>query len=435
MKGTREGPTTRARASTIAAACESVKAIFRRSPARDPAERRREPLQSTAAPARTRERPLASELVTFPVPPRRRWVYGVPVLTYTPDSPLRGGFAIAAGRRVALLGPEAGLDVALTVHHLLSDPGVPMADALDLVRESTVARQFAFVELASDESRTAKVALRGDVRVDLGSATSRFAWPDGATWVTADAENVALVRLSLGDAPADEPSMPMYGGVVYARDLVVHASAMDVPAEQPAPSLATEDVDDVELTVLMEETVAAAREAAKAREADEARRLAGVAPLTPREVPPAYTQASPQAPRASEAGATPTRPSLAPQRVDLSSLMRPATWTLKLPDGHELDAGSSIVVGRRPWRHDPDETSTYYILAPSPSRQISGKHLEFSVVGDELRARDLESTNGTLLLTHDKPPRLLTDGRSVSLGEGDTLDLGEGFQIVVGERR
>lgn len=360
------------------------------------------------------------------------------MLTYTPDSPLRGGFAIAAGRRVALLGPDAGLDVALTVHHLLADAGVPMADALDLVRESTVARQFAFVELAADGSHTAKVALRGDVRVDLGSATSRFAWPDGATWVTADAENVALVRLSLGDAPADEPSMPMYGGVVYARDLVVHASDLDQRADAPSgtPEAAEQDADDVELTVLMEETVAAAREAAKAREADEARRLAGVAPVTPPALPVAETS-DPADSRDEQA--TPARgsarPSLAPQRVDLSSLMRPATWTLRLPDGHELDAGSSIVVGRRPWRHDPDETSTYYILAPSPSRQISGKHLEFSVVGDELRARDLESTNGTLLLTPDKPPRLLTDGRSVSLGQGDTLDLGEGFQIVVGERR
>lgn len=92
-------------------------------------------------------------------------------------------------------------------------------------------------------------------------------------------------------------------------------------------------------------------------------------------------------------------------------------------------------MGRQPWRTDPDETSTYYILAPSPGRQISGKHLEFSVVGDQLQARDLRSTNGTIVMAQDRPPHLLTDGNSVTLESGDTLDLGEGFRIVVGERR
>lgn len=229
------------------------------------------------------------------------------MLTYTPESPIKGGFAIAAGRRVALLGPDAGLDVALTVHRLLADPGVPMADALDLVRESTVARQFAFVELAADASRTAKVALRGDVRVDLGSATSHFAWPDGATWVTADAENVALVRLSLGDAPDTEPSMPLHGGVVYARDLVVHASDVDEPADEPIASQTPEDSDEVELTVLMEETVENARKAEEARAADRARQLTKGAQA-----------------RQAAVGANPpqteSKPSRTPQKVDLEPL-------------------------------------------------------------------------------------------------------------------
>jgi pSer/pThr/pTyr-binding forkhead associated (FHA) protein len=99
-----------------------------------------------------------------------------------------------------------------------------------------------------------------------------------------------------------------------------------------------------------------------------------------------------------------------------------------------LDAAPQIVVGRRPWRTDPDETSTYYIVAPSPRKEISGKHVEFAVVGDELQARDMGSTNGTLVIAPDKPPRLLHEGRAVRLDIGDTLDLGEGFRIVVGAR-
>ncbi|MFV0634872.1 FHA domain-containing protein [Demequina sp.] len=92
------------------------------------------------------------------------------------------------------------------------------------------------------------------------------------------------------------------------------------------------------------------------------------------------------------------------------------------------------MVGRRPWRSDPDETQTYYVKAPSPHREISSKHVEFTVAGGQLRARDLDSTNGTLVESADKPPRLLRGGNATRLDVGDVLDLGEGFRIVVGSR-
>jgi len=57
------------------------------------------------------------------------------------------------------------------------------------------------------------------------------------------------------------------------------------------------------------------------------------------------------------------------------------------------------------------------------------------MVGTALQARDLGSTNGTLVFTHDKAPLLLREGRAVRLNIGDTLDLGEGFRIVVGARK
>lgn len=331
------------------------------------------------------------------------------MLTYTPQSPDQGGFAIAAGRRVALLSADASGDTALALHRLLSQQGLPLSAALELLRESTVCKRFAVVELAPSGAPHARIALRGDVRVDLGSASmSRFEWPEGATWVTAMAEGIALMRLSLGDVPADAPHLPLLEGVVHASDLVVS------PADASADAGEEGGDEDTDLTVLLDSTVVKARAAEQARMEQ---RLLGTQVTAPVEQP------------------HDVRPSRTPQRVDLSSLMAPAAWTLRLPDGNELTAGGSIVVGRRPWRSDPDETSTYYIVAPSPGKQISGKHLEFSVVGHELRARDLESTNGTLVLTPDRPPRLLTAGRSVTLDTGDTLDLGEGFQIVVGERR
>lgn len=126
-----------------------------------------------------------------------------------------------------------------------------------------------------------------------------------------------------------------------------------------------------------------------------------------------------------------------PKPVDLAELMASSPshlWTLTLPDGNELFAAPQIVVGRRPWRSDPDETQTYYVKAPSPHREISGKHVEFTVAGGQLSARDLDSTNGTVVESADRAPRLLRDGNATQLDVGDVLDLGEGFRIVVGAR-
>ncbi|MFN3866991.1 MAG: FHA domain-containing protein, partial [Demequina sp.] len=127
-----------------------------------------------------------------------------------------------------------------------------------------------------------------------------------------------------------------------------------------------------------------------------------------------------------------------PLPVDLASLMasEPSPlWTLTLPDGNELFAAPLIVVGRRPWRSDPAETQTYYVKAPSPHREISSKHVEFTVSGGQLRARDLNSTNGTVVESQGRAPRLLRDGQDTALAVGDVLDLGEGFRIVVGSKR
>ncbi|CAN5303538.1 hypothetical protein BH11ACT3_BH11ACT3_12440 [soil metagenome] len=133
------------------------------------------------------------------------------------------------------------------------------------------------------------------------------------------------------------------------------------------------------------------------------------------------------------------RPNVAPvlgskRTVDLASMMNPPAWTLQLPDGSEFEVTTPAVVGRRPWRTTPDETTTFYVVAPSPKREISGVHLEVAIVGDELQARDLNSTNGTLVLTASRSPRLLHGGRSTTLRTGDILDLGESFRISVGTR-
>jgi len=109
-------------------------------------------------------------------------------------------------------------------------------------------------------------------------------------------------------------------------------------------------------------------------------------------------------------------------------------WILRLPDGNELDADGTIVIGRTSWEHEDDADEVKHVSVPSPMRQISGSHLELALVDGELVARDLDSTNGTIVLTPERPPRLLHGGSTTSLQTGDILDLGESFRIVVSSR-
>jgi hypothetical protein len=104
-----------------------------------------------------------------------------------------------------------------------------------------------------------------------------------------------------------------------------------------------------------------------------------------------------------------------------------------LPDGNELDAATPILVGRRPWTSDFDTQSAVHVAVPSPLREVSGIHLELREIEGSLHARDLHSTNGTIVLTPTRPPRLLDGGRTTALVVGDVLDVGEGFQIVIVE--
>ena len=102
-----------------------------------------------------------------------------------------------------------------------------------------------------------------------------------------------------------------------------------------------------------------------------------------------------------------------------------------MPDGSELDLAKPIVVGRRPWRSMVEDVTSIHVVAPSPRREISGVHLELAVRHGELEARDLASTNGTIIFSGSRAPRLLHESKSSALRPGDILDLGEGFQLFV----
>ncbi len=309
------------------------------------------------------------------------------MFTYAPPGPAASGFAVVTDRFLGLVSADASADTVSALHRALDSDSARIDDGLAVVSGARTVERFALAEFVEGPERIVLVAVHGDIVVDFdGAASSRFTWPDGAAWITGEARGVATLRLSLATAPSRSVHLPLRNGAVGAS-----AVAME-------PSV---DPEEVARATAPSPTVAPAQTPATAgtQEAAQSRSL-----------------------------------ERQPRRIDLADLMSSKTWTLTLPDGNELVAAPQIVVGRRPWRSSPDETSTYYILVPSPHRQVSGKHVEFAVVGGELHARDLDSTNGTLVLTPDKPPRLLHSGHAVNLGVGDTLDLGEGFRIVVGTR-
>jgi pSer/pThr/pTyr-binding forkhead associated (FHA) protein len=131
-----------------------------------------------------------------------------------------------------------------------------------------------------------------------------------------------------------------------------------------------------------------------------------------------------------------------PPRARLTSAVLEATaqsasgngWVLTLPDGSEIEVGLPVVIGRRPWTAEPDEREVVHVVAPSSKREISGIHLELSLSNGVVQARDLNSTNGTIVRTKSRPPRLLHSGGITELAAGDILDVGEDFSIALGDR-
>jgi hypothetical protein len=315
------------------------------------------------------------------------------MFAYVPaDAPTGMGHAVVTDRFVCLLGEENDAGVAVELYRLLERSSTTIADVLDVFALHGGAKRFAIVEVLDPAERVVQVAVSGEIAVDLAGATStRLSGPTGATSFNGEVRGVHTLRLTLGTHGVDATPLPIRRGVVRTRDIAIDAAA-------GGPSALTSTVDDLLLTV-------------------------------PIQVPlPVAGAPSAAQPVVVETRAEPARP----QRVDLGLGSRPLV--LHLPDGSELEPSTPVVLGRRPWRTTPEETTTLYVVAPSPRREISGIHLEVAVVDGQLVARDLESTNGTIVLTPTLPPRLLHEGRSIALREGDILDLGEDFRISVGIR-
>lgn len=314
------------------------------------------------------------------------------MFAYAPAPDGVKGYAVAADGFVGLVSTEGAPTLSDRLYEAVNLPDPVIADILDVLEEEPVPVAFALMEIINPETRAVSITVRGDVLVDLGgNTTTRFQWPEGAMWMSGEAAGVDSVGIALTGHAGAPATLAITRGAIAAS----HVTAELVPGSRrrlPAPI-----PGNAEDTILYE-----------------AISMQGSDGPLPMPEPDSHRTAS---------------------SVPLADLGGSGNWTLHFPDGSEIEASSRIVVGRKPWRHDSGETATPYIVAPSPRKEISAKHLELAVVGGQLKATDLGSTNGTLVISGRKAPRLLRDRAVVSLRQGDTLDLGEGFRIVVGARK
>jgi hypothetical protein len=108
-------------------------------------------------------------------------------------------------------------------------------------------------------------------------------------------------------------------------------------------------------------------------------------------------------------------------------------WTLVASDGTRYPLlGATTIIGRNP----APEAGTQAIALPAAGSSVSKAHAMLSILGDEVRVRDLGSTNGTFLVDgQGVEHECARDGDTV-IPVGSTLELGEyPLSLVAGDAR
>jgi pSer/pThr/pTyr-binding forkhead associated (FHA) protein len=103
---------------------------------------------------------------------------------------------------------------------------------------------------------------------------------------------------------------------------------------------------------------------------------------------------------------------------------------LVLPDGRRIPADHTVLLGRSPSVR-PGDTDAEAVALASNLTDISRNHLELAFAGGSVLARDLDSTNGTVLTRPGQAPRLIPTDEAIRILPGDSLNLGGSATIEV----
>ncbi|MBX3094664.1 MAG: hypothetical protein KF680_09065 [Cryobacterium sp.] len=285
------------------------------------------------------------------------------------------GFAIVTDRFLCLLGRSTSTRQARELYGALDGDAVHLDAAIAALVEHFELADFAIVQVLDSHTRRMLVAVQGDVVVDIeGAQGTRLAGPTGATWVTGEVTGVKSLALALDGVETDAERLPLGRGVVRASAVSLAQRAAETPTfiDEPMPKTTEIDIQSV------------------------MQAMAG--------------------------DGEPARQTAAEQSGKL---------VVELPDGNTLAAATPLVFGRRPWSTEWDTQSILSIAVASPQREVSGIHLELVEVEGQIRGRDLNSTNGTIVYSAGRAPWLLSGGREHGFTVGDILDLGEGYRLRI----
>jgi len=316
------------------------------------------------------------------------------------------GFGVVTDRFLCLLGPEATPEVARDTYRLLDAADAEVSDVLDALTTRHGLVRFAVVELLDPVSRNFAIAVRGKVALELEqTSATRLSGASDAAWISTEARGVNTLRLMLdSDVPPGDQQLPIRRGVV-ATSFV----SLDDPSAVPVTEPINDEIDVK--TVSIDRPVMEKVPVEKAKAAKPTLKKPRTKPVV-----------------------------IEKEELDEDTVIGPqltgdgAVWVLTLPDGSEVSVGLPIVVGRRPWSVEPKDRKVVHVVAPASQHEISGTHLELFLDEGGVQARDLNSTNGTVVRTPSRPPRLLHAGGTTTLVAGDILDIGEDFSIALSAR-
>lgn len=114
------------------------------------------------------------------------------------------------------------------------------------------------------------------------------------------------------------------------------------------------------------------------------------------------------------------------------SVPRPVLGVLRFSNGDEYPLSRSMLMGRSPKASGTSQGSQLpeLITLESPSKELSGTHLEIRLEGWQVLAIDRRSTNGTTVALPGRDPQRLHPGNAVPIVPGTVIDMAEEIQFT-----
>ncbi len=256
------------------------------------------------------------------------------------------------------------------------------------------------------------------------------------TWTEIGLGGLSAVRVAIDTPPAgsqaDVPELPLVVGAVRASEILLDASAemrlvspqgtyAGVPeslAEEVAESYASGEPRREEPNEpLREESNEPLREEPNASEPE-------VLVSPPAAVDDAGAQPIPgvdDSPAAS-GNSVPAPPA------------QPVAAVLHLSDGTEteVEVDRPVLIGRAPvTAQATGEELPRLVTVPGANKGVSRTHIQVTPAGEQVRVRDMDSTNGTMLIGADGNREQLPSGQDIPAAIGSVIDLGGGMTIAI----